>query len=239
MQYDLPHWCYMKLKYLLPAGLLLYSFLTIKPVYAQDPITFTDEDGEVVSYGEEREWSRTIEFVFTGAPEKNYALIQTTKGNEVWITSKTGITEYHIGNNGQCGWPEATVPYEAGFTPSFQIIPEVDLYWNPVQVNDDYVVVVYTPADLEPVEENSVSPAPEASETIPLEKTPDPAEKNEAAETEEPVQTESAEITDHTEQEKSGFGWIIPGVIACGFGIGGAAYYLIRKSSLPGDEDEE
>ena len=230
----------MKLKYLLPIGLLLYSFLSIRPVYAQDPITFTDENGERVSYGEEKEWTRTISYVFSDAPERNYSLIQTTRGNEVWITAKNGITEYHIGNNGECGWPAAETPFVEGYTADTLQIPDIDLYWSPEQVNSNYIVVTYSPSGNTPKPEETpaASAEPKKNEQDVPTETSDPRKK-EAPETEPSVIPEETIEPDTREHERGRTSWAVPAAIACAAGIGAAAYWIIRKNVFAeGEEDE-
>ena len=82
----------MKWKYILPAGLLACAMWNVQNVYAQDPITFTDENGERVSYGEQKEWTRTIEYVF---PDDSNMLRNTVFYEH----------EIHMGGFPQCDEP--------------------------------------------------------------------------------------------------------------------------------------
>lgn len=240
LKHDPSLWCCMKLKYLLPVGLCLCTLLNIRTVYAQDPITFTDENGERVSYGEEREWTRTIVYVFSDAPERNYSLIQTTKGNEVWITGKNGITEYHIGNNGECGWPAMETPYVEGYTADMIQIPDIDLYWNPEQVNSNYIVVTYSPSGNipRPEEAPEASADPKKNEQNASAETTDP-KKEEIPETKPSLIPEETIEPDEKKVNNDRMNWVIPGAIACAAGIGAAAYWIIRKNMFEeGEEDE-
>ncbi|WP_135358229.1 mucin-binding protein [Anaerolactibacter massiliensis] len=228
----------MKWKYILPAGLLACAMLNVQNVYAQDPITFTDENGEKVSYGEQKEWTRTIEYVFPDDSGRNHTVYQTTTGNEVWITAQNGAVEYHIGNNGECGWESVSTPYVEGYTADIQMIPDVDLYWHPDQVRNDHVIVTYTPVITEtesptvtatPVPEQAKeSEAPSSSkETKSVEETPTPQQS------EEPIEMVKEEA------EESGINWAVPGALAIAGGIGVAAYFVIRKLNISDDEEDE
>lgn len=228
----------MKWKYILPAGLLACAMWNVQNVYAQDPITFTDENGEKVSYGEQKEWTRTIEYVFPDDSGRNHTVYQTTTSNEVWITAQNGAVEYHIGNNGECGWESVSTPYVEGYTADIQMIPDVDLYWHPDQVRNDHVIVTYTPIITEtesptvtatPVPEQAKeSEAPSSSkETKSVEETPT------AQQSEEPIETVKEEA------EESGINWAVPGALAIAGGIGAAAYFVIKKLNIADDEEEE
>ena len=228
----------MKWKYILPAGLLVCAMWNKQNVYAQDPITFIDENGEKVSYGEQKEWMRTIEYVFPDDSSRNHTVYQTTTGNEVWITAQNGAVEYHIGNNGECGWESVSTPYVEGYTADIQMIPDVDLYWHPDQVRNDHVIVTYTPIITEtesptvtatPVPEQAKeSEAPSSSkETKSVEETPTPQQS------EEPIEMVKEEA------EESGINWAVPGALAIAGGIGAAAYFVIRKLNISDDEEDE
>lgn len=222
----------------MPAGLLACAMWNVQNVYAQDPITFTDENGEKVSYGEQKEWTRTIEYVFPDDSGRNHTVYQTTTGNEVWITAQNGAVEYHIGNNGECGWESVSTPYVEGYTADIQMIPDVDLYWHPDQVRNDHVIVTYTPIITEtesptvtatPVPEQAKeSEAPSSSkETKSVEETPT------AQQSEEPIETVKEEA------EESGINWAVPGALAIAGGIGAAAYFVIRKLNISDDVEDE
>ena len=228
----------MKWKYILPAGLLVCAMWNVQNVYAQDPITFTDENGERVSYGEQKEWTRTIEYVFPDDSSRNHTVYQTTTGNEVWITARNGAVEYHIGNNGECGWESVSTPYVEGYTADIEMIPDVDLYWRPDQVRNDHVIVTYTPVITE-TESVTVTATPEAEQ--PKESAvPSPTEETESTE-EAPAPQNSEEPIEmvQEETEKSGINWAVPGALAIAGGIGAAAYFVIRKLNISDDEEDE
>ena len=240
----------MYLKYLLPAGLLACSFLNIQNVYAQDPITFIDENGEKVSYGEPKEWTRTIHFTFYDDQSRNYEVYQTTAGNEVWITNRNGVTEYHIGNNGECGWPAFNVPQVDGYVQTHLQVPEIDLYWHPEMVYDNEVTVSYARVgewcpEMEEITPPHTSSSPitpiEATVSEPAEpvSTDSPAETSDVPEeTESPTETSAPDDSSGKKDDKSGFNWVIPGAAVCVAGTGAAAYYVVKKLNLAGEDDE-
>ena len=222
----------------MPAGLLVCAMWNIQNVYAQDPITFIDENGEKVSYGEQKEWTRTIEYVFPDDSSRNHTVYQTTTGNEVWITAQNGAVEYHIGNNGECGWESVSTPYVEGYTADIQMIPDVDLYWHPDLVHNDHVIVTYTPVITE-TESPEATMKPE-TEQPKASAVPSPAEETESAEeTPTPQQSEEPIETGKEEAEESGINWVVPGALALAGGIGAAAYFVIRKLNISDDEEDE
>lgn len=138
----------------------------IIPVQAQDPLTYVDENGETVTYGEEQDWVRTIHYVFPECPRRNHDLEQYTRGSEVWIKPADGPAEYHIGNNGECGWDAVMTPVEAGFTADIEVVPEADLYADPGQAQKAEITVTYV--SRQPEETPAAStPEPEPEETVP------------------------------------------------------------------------
>lgn len=211
----------------------------IQNVYAQDPITFIDENGERVSYGEQREWTRTIAYVFPDDSSKNYTVYQSTTGNEVWITSHSGNTEYHIGNNGECGWDSITSPYVDGYAADIQSVPEVDLYWHPELVNNNYVTVTYTPAR-PTVEMPAETPVPGKETPVPTDsgKTEMSTELAKSEDHAASQKTETPAVTVKEETtEKSGINWVIPGAVAIAGTISAVSYYVIKKLNLSGDDE--
>ena len=52
------------MKKTLPAAAVLTILAGVVTVQAQDPLTYVDENGETVTYGEEQDWVRTIHYVF-------------------------------------------------------------------------------------------------------------------------------------------------------------------------------
>ena len=223
------------------------AILNIQNVYAQDPITFIDENGEKVQYGEQKEWTRTIHFTFSDDPAGNYDIYQTTSGNEVWITNTSGGTEYHIGNNGECGWPAVNVPYVDGYVQTHLQVPEVDLYWHPEMVYENEVTVSYARVGEWSPEMEEITPPHSTTEPYKAPETPLPqkSETAEIVETKEPeitsapvITTEPSEITETQSQEKSKTDWVVPGALAITCGIGAAAYFAVKKLNLTGDDDE-
>ena len=138
----------------------------IIPVQAQDPLTYVDENGETVTYGEEQDWVRTIHYVFPECPRRNHDLEQYTRGSEVWIKPADGPAEYHIGNNGECGWDAVMTPVEAGFTADIEVVPEADLYADPGQAQKAEITVTYVSRQPEETPA-AITPEPEPEETVP------------------------------------------------------------------------
>ena len=138
----------------------------IIPVQAQDPLTYVDENGETVTYGEEQDWVRTIHYVFPECPRRNHDLEQYTRGSEVWIKPADGPAEYHIGNNGECGWDAVMTPVEAGFTADIEVVPEADLYADPGQAQKAEITVTYVSRQPEETPA-AITPEPESEETAP------------------------------------------------------------------------
>ena len=221
--------------------MLACAMWNIQSVYAQDPITFIDENGEKVSYGEQKEWTRTIEYVFPDDSSKNHTVYQTTTGNEVWITNQSGAVEYHIGNNGECGWESVSTPYVEGYTADIQTVPDVDLYWHPEYVYNDHVTVIYT--QVHSAAEATAATSTLAEENIVPETTTEPdttAEPEKSEEPSAPQKTEApAETVEEKTEEKSGIDWVIPGAIGIAGGISAVAYAVIKKLNLSGEEDDE
>ena len=156
----------------------------IIPVQAQDPLTYVDENGETVTYGEEQDWVRTIHYVFPECPRRNHDLEQYTRGSEVWIKPADGPAEYHIGNNGECGWDAVMTPVEAGFTADIEVVPEADLYADPGQAQKAEITVTYVSRQPEETPA-AITPEPEPEETVPAAVTelvpaaPEPEEEQE------------------------------------------------------------
>ena len=156
----------------------------IIPVQAQDPLTYVDENGETVTYGEEQDWVRTIHYVFPECPRRNHDLEQYTRGSEVWIKPADGPAEYHIGNNGECGWDAVMTPVEAGFTADIEVVPEADLYADPGQAQKAEIPVTYVSRQPEETPA-AITPEPEPEETVPAAVTelvpaePEPEEEQE------------------------------------------------------------
>ena len=131
------------MKKTLPAAAVLTILAGVVTVQAQDPLTYVDENGETVTYGEEQDWVRTIHYVFPDCPRRNHDLEQYTRGSEVWIKPADGPAEYHIGNNGECGWDAVMTPVEAGFSADIELVPEADLYADPGQAQKAEITVTY------------------------------------------------------------------------------------------------
>lgn len=222
----------------MPAGLLACAMWNVQNVYAQDPITFTDENGERVSYGEQKEWTRTIEYVFPDDSSRNHTVYQSTTGNEVWITARNGAVEYHIGNNGECGWESVSTPYVEGYTADIEMIPDVDLYWHPDQVRDDHVIVTYTPIITE-TESPTVTATPVPEQAKESEAPSSSKETKSVEETSTPQQSEEPIEMVKEEAEESGINWAVPGALAIAGGIGAAAYFVIKKLNISDDEEDE
>ncbi len=164
------------------AAAILTGFV---PVQAQDPLTYVDENGETVTYGEEQDWVRTIHYVFPECPRRNHDLEQYTHGSEVWIKPADGPAEYHIGNNGECGWDAVMTPVEAGFSADIEVVPEADLYADPGQAMKAEITVTYVSRPPEKAQD-TITPEPPAEASAPPEtmvpETPAPAEPAEADE---------------------------------------------------------
>ena len=174
------------MKKALPAAAALTILAGFVPVHAQDPLTYVDENGETVTYGEEQDWIRTIHYVFPECPRRNHDLEQYTHGSEVWIKPDDGPAEYHIGNNGECGWDAVMTPVEAGFSADIELVPEADLYADPGQAQKAEITVTYVSRQPEKMPDQKTS-KPETDETavpdITAPETPDPAAPEKPAET--------------------------------------------------------
>lgn len=155
-----------KLSAALMCCLFLQMPFSLIDAKAQEPMTFVDEDGETITYGEEKEWTRTITLIFPDNHYNDYSIYQTTKGNEIWITPEYSPTEYHIGNNGECGWDEVYVPKIEGYEADRSVIPEVDLYYHPEQAANNKVIVTYTRLPME-MSTSISADSPEEETTVP------------------------------------------------------------------------
>ncbi|MBQ1319999.1 MAG: hypothetical protein IIY47_10205 [Solobacterium sp.] len=174
------------MKKTLPAAAVLTILAGVVTVQAQDPLTYVDENGETVTYGEEQDWVRTIHYVFPDCPRRNHDLEQYTRGSEVWIKPADGPAEYHIGNNGECGWDAVMTPVEAGFSADIELVPEADLYADPGQAQKAEITVTYVSRQPEKTG-NPEIPGTVKEETaapeITVSQTPVPAEPEEPAKT--------------------------------------------------------
>ena len=129
-------------------------------------------------------------------------------------------------------------PYVEGYTADIEMIPDVDLYWRPDQVRNNHVIVTYTPVITETGSPTvTATPEPEKPKESAV---PSPTEETQSTEeTPTPQQSEEPIEMVKEEAEESGINWAVPGALAIAGGIGAAAYFVIKKLNLSGDEEDE